>query len=108
VCGVVLASVAMPAPKIDRALVLRVAGLASLSLAESEIDRFAHELSRIVAHVEQLDALDTSDVPPTAHVQLERLPWRNDEIVPGLTREEALSQAPRVEADGFAVPAFVE
>lgn len=98
----------MASPKIDRDVVLHVAKLASLSLSEAEVDRFAGELARIVAHVEQLDALDTRDVPPTAHVQVERIPLRRDEVTPGLSREEALSQAPQVEADGFAVPAFLE
>ncbi len=98
----------MPAPKVDRALVLHVAKLASLSLADAEVDRFTAELGRIVGHVEQLDALDTRDVPPTALVQLDAMPWRPDEARPCLTHEDALAQAPQAEADGFAVPAFVE
>jgi aspartyl-tRNA(Asn)/glutamyl-tRNA(Gln) amidotransferase subunit C len=98
----------MPGPKIDRDLVLHVAKLASLSLSEGEVDRFAAELGRIVAHVEQLEALDTRDVAPTAHVQVERVPLRQDEVTPGLSHDDALSQAPQVEADGFAVPAFLE
>jgi aspartyl-tRNA(Asn)/glutamyl-tRNA(Gln) amidotransferase subunit C len=99
---------AMAASKIDRDVVLHVAKLASLSLSEGEVGRFVVELARIVAHVEQLEALDTRDVPPTAHVQVERIPLRKDEVTPCLSHEEALSQAPRVEADGFAVPAFLE
>jgi aspartyl-tRNA(Asn)/glutamyl-tRNA(Gln) amidotransferase subunit C len=98
----------MPAPKVDRALVLHVAKLASLSLAEAEVDRFASELAKIVGYVEQLDALDTRDVPATSHVQLDRLPWRPDQPRPCLSHADALAQAPQVEGDGFAVPAFVE
>jgi aspartyl-tRNA(Asn)/glutamyl-tRNA(Gln) amidotransferase subunit C len=98
----------MPAPKIDREVVLHVAKLASLSLSEGEADRFAAELARVVSHVEQLDAVDTSDVPPTAYVQVERIPLREDDVKPGLSHDDALSQAPQVEADGFAVPAFLE
>jgi aspartyl-tRNA(Asn)/glutamyl-tRNA(Gln) amidotransferase subunit C len=98
----------MPAPKIDRAVVLHVAKLASLSLTEAEADRFAGELARVVAHVAELDAVDTSDVPPTAHVLVERMTLRKDVETPCLAREEALSQAPEVEANGFAVPAFLE
>src|SRR5271169_6848329 len=67
---------AMPASKIDREVVLHVAKLASLSLSEAEVDRFAVELARIVAHVEQLEAIDTRDVPPTAHVQVDRIALR--------------------------------
>jgi aspartyl-tRNA(Asn)/glutamyl-tRNA(Gln) amidotransferase subunit C len=99
---------AKTAPKIDREVVLHVAKLASLSLSEAEVDRFAVELARIVAHVERLEALDTRDVPPTAHVQVERMPLRADALTPCLSHDEALSQAPEVEADGFAVPAFLE
>ncbi len=98
----------MAAPKLDRALVQHVAKLASLSLSEDEADRFAGELARIVAYVEQLDAIDTRDVPPTTYVLIERMPLRDDEVKFGLSHEEALSQAPQVEADGFAVPAFLE
>jgi aspartyl-tRNA(Asn)/glutamyl-tRNA(Gln) amidotransferase subunit C len=98
----------MPAPKINREVVLHVAKLASLSLSEAEADRFAGELARVVAHVEQLDAVDTSNVPPTAHVQVESVPLRADEPRACLSHEEALAQAPRVEGEGFAVPAFLE
>jgi aspartyl-tRNA(Asn)/glutamyl-tRNA(Gln) amidotransferase subunit C len=98
----------MAAPKLDRTLVLHVAKLASLSLSEDEADRFAGELAKIVAHVAELDAIDTRDVPPTAHVLAERMPLREDNVIPGLSHEEALSQAPETEADGFAVPAFLE
>jgi aspartyl-tRNA(Asn)/glutamyl-tRNA(Gln) amidotransferase subunit C len=93
---------------VDRKLVLHVAKLASLSLSDAEVDRFAGELARIVGYVEQLDAVDTRDVPPTAHVQLDRMPLRPDEARPCLPRDEALAAAPQVDADGFAVPTFVE
>jgi aspartyl-tRNA(Asn)/glutamyl-tRNA(Gln) amidotransferase subunit C len=92
-------------PRID---VHHVAKLASLRLTDEEATRFAGELAAIVDYVAQLDALDTRDVPPTAHVQLDRMPLRADEVVPCLPRAEALAQAPAVEDDGFAVPAFVE
>lgn len=95
----------MTTPRID---VHHVAKLASLRLTEDEATRFAGELAAIVAYVAQLDALDTRDVPPTAHVQLDRMPLRADEVTPCLPRAEALAQAPAVEDDGFAVPAFVE
>jgi aspartyl-tRNA(Asn)/glutamyl-tRNA(Gln) amidotransferase subunit C len=88
--------------------VKHVARLAALTLTADEANRLEKELGTIVAYVAQLDELDTREVPPTAHVQLDRLPWREDEIRPGLERDEVLAQAPAVEADGFAVPTFVE
>lgn len=98
----------MAGPNIDGALVRHVAKLASLSLSEEEAARFAGELAKIVAYVAQLDALDTSGVPPTAHVLLDRMPLRPDEPRPCLGHDDALAQAPRVEGEGFAVPAFVD
>jgi len=98
----------MAGPNIDGALVRHVAKLASLSLSDDEAARFATELAKIVDYVAQLDALDTTDVPPTAHVQIDRMPLRVDEPRPCLTHEEALAPAPRVEGEGFAVPAFVD
>ena len=98
----------MAGPAIDRTLVLHVAKLASLSLSDAEADKLTGDLAKIVAYVAQLDSLDTSQVAPTAHVQLDRTPRRPDELQPCLSHEEALAQAPRVEEGGFAVPAFVE
>jgi aspartyl-tRNA(Asn)/glutamyl-tRNA(Gln) amidotransferase subunit C len=85
-----------------------VAKLASLTLTDVEAERFGRELETIVAYVAQLGELDTTDVPPTAHVQPDRLPLRADVQLPCLSREDALSQAPAVEGDCFAVPTFVE
>ena len=97
-----------PHVAIDRARVHHIAKLAALSLSDAEAEGFAQELDAIVRYVEELDALDTSRVAPTAHVQLERAPLREDAVLAGLSRDEALAAAPRVEHDGFAVPAFVE
>jgi aspartyl-tRNA(Asn)/glutamyl-tRNA(Gln) amidotransferase subunit C len=88
--------------------VQHVARLASLSLAPDEALALAKDLSAIVAYVAQLDTLDTAGVEPTADVQLTPAAWREDALVPCLSHEEALSQAPRVEEGGFAVPVFVE
>lgn len=98
----------MTSNKLDRAQILHVAELASLSLTDEETDAMAKELASIVAYVSELDAVDTENVPPTASVQLERAAWRRDAVEPSLSQEEALSQAPESAHGGFAVPVFVE
>jgi aspartyl-tRNA(Asn)/glutamyl-tRNA(Gln) amidotransferase subunit C len=85
-----------------------IARLAHLDVAPDELERLTHDLERILEHVGQLEELDLRDVEPTAHVQLERLPLRADDPAPSLSRAMALREAPRVAADGFAVPAFVD
>ena len=94
--------------KLDRSQVLHVAKLASLSLSDEEADKLAGELARIVAYVDELQAVDTTGIEPTADVQLTRSAWREDEVEPCLSHEEALAAAPSVEEGGFAVPVFVE
>ena len=88
--------------------VRKVAKLARLELRADEIVRMAVELSAIVGYVRKLEELDTTDVPPTAHVRLARVALREDVPSAGLTHDQALAEAPRVAHDGFAVPAFVD
>jgi aspartyl-tRNA(Asn)/glutamyl-tRNA(Gln) amidotransferase subunit C len=88
--------------------VRRVAKLAALSLDDVEAEELAGDLDRILAYFSELDALDTTDVPPTAQVQATHAAWRADELTPCLGHDEALAAAPRVEDDGFAVPAFMD
>lgn len=97
-----------PTPPITADETLAIARLAHLDLAPDELVRLTRELGEILAYVKQLEEVDVAGVPPTAHVQLERLPLREDEPAPSLPRDLALREAPRVASDGFAVPAFVD
>jgi aspartyl-tRNA(Asn)/glutamyl-tRNA(Gln) amidotransferase subunit C len=96
------------AEPIRRDEVVRIAELAHLELAPEELERMTRELASILTYVQQLQELDVSHVPPTAHVQIERLPLRADEPASSLPHDLALREAPKVSQDGFAVPAFVE
>jgi aspartyl-tRNA(Asn)/glutamyl-tRNA(Gln) amidotransferase subunit C len=95
-------------PPITAEEIRRIAGLAYLDVPPEDMERLIRELGEILAYVKQLGELDLADVPPTAHVRVERLPLRADEPEQGLPREVALREAPRVAMEGFAVPAFVD
>jgi aspartyl-tRNA(Asn)/glutamyl-tRNA(Gln) amidotransferase subunit C len=95
-------------PAIDRAMVEHVAKLASLRLSSEELESLTKELAAIVGYVEELSAVDTTDVPPTSHVLMGQTSLRPDVVHEGLTHDEALAQAPRKDHGGFAVPGFVE
>ncbi|MBX3207067.1 MAG: Asp-tRNA(Asn)/Glu-tRNA(Gln) amidotransferase subunit GatC [Labilithrix sp.] len=100
----------------DRAQIRHVAVLAELELTADEEERLATEIGRLVAYVGELDAIDTTGVPPTAHVtagagsssQLHGSPLRPDEPETGLAHDDALAGAPRTSHGGFSVPTFVE
>jgi aspartyl-tRNA(Asn)/glutamyl-tRNA(Gln) amidotransferase subunit C len=96
----------MRRPPFDRVQVSHLATLASLSLGDAEADALAHDLAAIVAYVEELGAVDTSDVADKA-LPVEVAVWREDVVVPGLSHEDALRGAPRATDAGFAVPGFV-
>jgi aspartyl-tRNA(Asn)/glutamyl-tRNA(Gln) amidotransferase subunit C len=89
---------------IDRDQVLHVAKLARLKLTDDEVDRMAGELSTILAHVETMNELDLEGVEPTSHVVDLTNVLREDVPRPGLTREQALEQAPDASEGGFRVP----
>jgi aspartyl-tRNA(Asn)/glutamyl-tRNA(Gln) amidotransferase subunit C len=91
---------------VSRETVLHVAELASLSLDDAEVDGLAKDLHAIVEYVEQLGAVNTEGVEPYTHSAAETT-LRKDVVIAGLTREEALANAPRATEEGFAVPRFV-
>jgi aspartyl-tRNA(Asn)/glutamyl-tRNA(Gln) amidotransferase subunit C len=98
----------MSQPKITVAEVERIAHLARLSPSAAQAEGLARDLNAILAYVEQLSQVDTTDVPVTAEVAPQLGLFREDRVVPGLTREDALAAAPRSQDGGFAVPKVLE
>lgn len=86
----------------------KVAKLAHLEISEEEARRYEPQMNDIVAYVEKLNELDTSDVEPAiggltpegeaTHAD------RNDVPTASLTQEEALDQAPSAVEGHFRVP----
>ena len=92
----------------DRTLVQHVAGLARIALTDDELDRFTGQLQVILAAIEQLNDVDTSDVPASASVLPLLNVMREDEPRPSLPVEVVLAQAPDREGDLFRVQASLE
>ena len=92
------------AERITRADVEHVAQLARLALSEQEIVTLTEELAAILDHAAQVSALDTSDVPPTAHPLPLVNVFRPDGARAGLARDEVLAAAPAAEEKRFRVP----
>lgn len=81
-----------------------VAKLARLRLEPDEVERMTGELARILGHIDKMSELNTSAVPPTAHVLDIVNVMRPDKPQPSLSREDALRNAPAVAGDSFRVP----
>ena len=82
------------AERLTRKDVDRIATLARLELGEAEKDLFVRQLTEVLEYADQIQAIDTTDVPPTSQM-LSRIPVdRADEPQPGLTNAEALANAP--------------
>ena len=82
--------------QISRDDVLHLAALSGLKLTDKEIDMFPPELARILAYVNQLDELDTSNIEPTYQVTNRTNIFRDDIIEQSeVTREMLLALAPQ-------------
>ena len=92
------------AARITREEVEHVARLARLALTDAEVDALTVELGAILDHAAEVSALDTADVPPTAHPLPLVNVLRPDEPRPSLPRSEVLAEAPEEEDERFRVP----
>ncbi|MAB90648.1 MAG: Asp-tRNA(Asn)/Glu-tRNA(Gln) amidotransferase GatCAB subunit C [Planctomycetes bacterium] len=93
---------------IEPETVLKVARLARLELSEEESARLAVELGRILGHVDRLEELDVTDVPPVMHGTGGSDVYREDAAGPTLSVRDALANAPDA-ADGcFRVPKVID
>jgi aspartyl-tRNA(Asn)/glutamyl-tRNA(Gln) amidotransferase subunit C len=93
---------------ISREQVEHVAHLARLGLSDEETDRLQQQLSAILGHMQIIDQLDTSAIPPTAQVIPVSSVMRDDVARPSLPVEDILKNAPRREGDFFKVPPVLE
>ncbi len=93
---------------INESDVEKVAQLAHMEITPEELKIFAPQMSEIVAYVEQLNALDTTDVEPALGgltPEGERADSsREDEVTPSLGQKIALAEAPDAAAGHFRVP----
>jgi aspartyl-tRNA(Asn)/glutamyl-tRNA(Gln) amidotransferase subunit C len=93
---------------ISREQVEHVAHLARLGLSDEETDRLQQQLSAILGHMQMIDQLDTSAIPPTAQVIPVSTVMRDDVARPSIPVEDVLKNAPSREGDFFKVPPVLE
>ena len=86
----------------------KVAKLARLTLSEEEKRRFESQLDQILAHIEQLNRVDTTGVEPTTHAIPIHNAFREDEIKPSFPKDEVMGIAPAEEDGHFKVPRIID
>jgi aspartyl-tRNA(Asn)/glutamyl-tRNA(Gln) amidotransferase subunit C len=89
---------------ISRDDVANLAKLARIDLSEDELSHLSKELSVILDAVARVQEVAAADVPPTSHPLPLKNVFREDEVRPSLTPQDALSGAPAQEEQRFKVP----
>ena len=93
---------------VDQATVKRVARLARIKVKEEDVPRLAGELNSILHWVEQLNAVDVSNVEPLTSVVSMKMKMRSDEVTDGHYPQKITGNAPAQEDSFFMVPKVVE
>ena len=84
-----------------------VANLSKLELSPQEKIRFQSELDSIIKYIDQLNELNTDNVPITSHVVPLENVFREDRVLPSLPQDKALSNAPKKKDGFFKVPKVI-
>ncbi len=88
--------------------VKKIAKLACLNVAEADMQSYATNLSNILDLVEQMSAVDTTDVTPMSHPfdAVQRL--REDVVTDFNRRDDFQAIAPAVKDGLYLVPKVIE
>ena len=88
--------------------VRHIAGLARLGVSEEDVEHFRGQLSSILDYFEELQQLDTDDVPPTAYTLDLHNVLRSYDTAPCTDPDDVLANAPTQEDGYFRVRAVLE
>lgn len=104
----VIASISV-ASTLSAADVERIAALAHLELTDDERLLFTRQLAEVLAYAEQVQDIDTTGVPATAHVNAAAGVERPDELRPSFPTADMLANAPDavLEAGLLRVPRVI-
>lgn len=92
---------------VDDKLIVKLAELSKLEFNDTEKVEIKKDLEKILTFMEQLDAIDTSNVEPLIYVNDDVNVVREDVVHHPISKEEALSNAPLHDSDYIKVPKFV-
>jgi aspartyl-tRNA(Asn)/glutamyl-tRNA(Gln) amidotransferase subunit C len=93
---------------VDAETVRRIAHLARIAVADSEVESLRAELNAMLAFVEQLQEVNVEGVEPMTSVTPMAMKKRHDVVTAGGDAEAVLKNAPQSADNFFLVPKVVE
>lgn len=93
--------------KIDDQMIDKIARLAYLEFGEEEKEKIRKDLEQILTFVEKLKELDTENVEPLVYLSDKTDVLREDRMIPSISTEEALLNAPQKSGRFFKVPQVI-
>lgn len=88
--------------------VAHFAKLVRIHIADDEAPALQEQLGKILAYVDELKKVDVSGLSPMIWSVDSKNVLREDEVVPGLSNETAMANAPEHRAGQFVVPRILE
>jgi len=88
--------------------VQKVAMLARIRLTDDEAAELTPQLSKILGYVDQLAAVNTDGVTPTAHPHDAAMPLRANVVTNSNRRDALQAVAPKTESGLYVVPKVIE
>ena len=93
--------------EINDVLVDKLAMLSRLHFNETERVSIKNDLEKMIRFVDKLNELDTTGVEPLMHISNNVNILREDEVIQGCSREEALLNSPLKDKQFFKVPKVI-
>lgn len=94
--------------EVNEALIDQIANLSKLSFEGEQKEAIRQDLQRMIAFVDKLSELDTTDVEPLIFMSNEVNRLRDDNPEQSVSHEEALRNAPKKDSDYFRIPKVLD
>jgi len=85
----------------------KIAELARLKFTDEELENFTPQMNEILSYMDKLNELDTENVKPLSHPVEQTNVFREDELKPSISTDDALKNAPDKNEHHFKVPKVI-
>lgn len=91
----------------DQEVVRKIAKLAHLKLNDEETMELSSQLSKVIAHFDEISSVDTQNVEPLITATEIEIVLREDKVDKEFSSEEMVTNAPEKQGNLFKVPPVV-